>query len=88
MLYSTICYQVRVDKEFSDEFQSIIGILTGDSGSPNFWNIFLSDFSPPLHASDIIFRNVPMANLEQADDMVLFSPSFAGLQMKLDYLRR
>jgi hypothetical protein len=85
MLYQKMSYQVSMDKELSDEFKSMIGILTGDSASPDLWDAYLADYNPPIDSDDIVLGGVPIGNLEQADDMVLFSLSPAGLQQKLNY---
>jgi hypothetical protein len=59
---------------------SLIGILTGDSASPDLWDAFLADFRPPADPDDVELGGVSIGNLEQADDMVLFSLSPVGLQ--------
>jgi hypothetical protein len=86
ILYDCLRYQVSMDEEVSEEFRSMIGILTGDSASPDLWTFFLEDFRPPSDEDDIILGGTAIRNLEQADDMVLFSLSAAGLQKKLDYV--
>jgi hypothetical protein len=75
-----------MDKEVSEELCSLIGILAEDSAFPDFWTAFLSDFKPPSDDNDIVLGGVAVGNLEQADDMVLFSLSPMGLQKKLDYV--
>lgn len=86
LLYSKISYRVRLDREFSDSFQSFIGILAGDPASPQLWNMFLADFAPPTHPADILLNSQPISHLEQADDIVLFSTSPIALQIKLTSL--
>jgi hypothetical protein len=44
MLYDKLECMVRVNKELSESFFSFLGVLTGDSGSPQFWNLFLASF--------------------------------------------
>ena len=86
ILYHHIRYCVRLDKDISEEFKSLIGILTGDSASPDLWTVFLADFRPPSDEADIILGGTAIGNLEQADDMVLFSSTAIGLQKKLNYM--
>ena len=50
--------------------------------------LILSDFGPPSDDNDIVLGGVAVGNLEQADDMVLFSLLPMGLQKKLDYVWR
>ena len=44
-----------MDKDISEEFKSLIGILTGDSASPDLCTVFLADLKPPSDEADIIF---------------------------------
>jgi Reverse transcriptase (RNA-dependent DNA polymerase) len=85
VLYRKLRYRVCMHQELSDEFESLIGILTGDSASPDLWDAFLADFRPPADPDDVELGGMSIGNLEQADDMVLFSLSPAGLQRKLNY---
>ena len=86
MMYKKMTYVVKIGPHHSDAFNSITGILAGDSSSPGLWNIYFSDFSLPPHPDDVVIGNHPMSHVEQADDIVLFSNSAEGLQAKLDAL--
>jgi hypothetical protein len=44
LLYNKLEYMVRVNNELSESFFSFLGVLTGDSGSPEFWNLLLASF--------------------------------------------
>lgn len=74
-----------MEQQLSEEFASLIGILAGDSASPDLWDTFLADFCPPVDEDDVVLGDASVGNLEQADDMVLFSLSPRGLQRKLNY---
>lgn len=87
-LYDNLRYRVAFDDKFSEEFASLAGILTGDSMSPDLWNAFIADFRPPRDEDDTLLDGIYVGNLEQADDMALFSTTMRGLQRKLDYLWR
>ncbi len=86
MMYHKMSYVVKLGPHHSETFQSIIGILAGDSSSPGLWNIYFSDFSVPSHPDDVFLGNQRISHVEQADDIVLFSTSQEGLQEKLDAL--
>ncbi|KAJ7190574.1 hypothetical protein GGX14DRAFT_604029 [Mycena pura] len=52
-------YVVRSDGAYSAAFQCLIGLLTGDTASPGFWNIYFADFQLPHHDSDIRLNGRP-----------------------------
>jgi hypothetical protein len=85
-LYSRMRYIVRHDDELSQEFKSLLGLFTGDTASPIMWNIFFADMAGYIKddPDDIILHHLRIFHLEQADDVVLFSTTQAGLQRKLD----
>ncbi|THG92752.1 hypothetical protein EW026_g8259 [Hermanssonia centrifuga] len=86
MLYARMTYVVSFGGEFAKSFSAFAGILIGDPASPILWNLYLADFSLPVDASDITLGGEPISHLEQADDIVLFSTTIAGLQRKLNQL--
>jgi hypothetical protein len=57
-LYDRIHYIVRLDGQYAAEFRSLLGILTGDPGSPHLWNLFMSDFILAHHPKDIRLNGV------------------------------
>ncbi|KAJ7073482.1 hypothetical protein B0H15DRAFT_751451, partial [Mycena belliarum] len=77
-------YMVRVNKELSDSFFSFLGVLTGDSGSPQFWNLLLAGFKLYHFPGDVTLNNKPIPKLEHADDLMLLSGSGHGFQDKLN----
>lgn len=83
LLYSGMSYVVRVGNETSDAFTSTMGILAGDSGSPDFWNFFSSDLEFTPHPEDMMIDGHPVMNIEHADDGAIFS-GLHGLQVHLN----
>jgi hypothetical protein len=85
-LYAQMRYIVRHEGELSAEFRSFLGLLTGDTASPELWNIYFADMGDYVKddPDDIIICHLHIPHLEQADDVVLFSTTQAGLQRKLD----
>lgn len=83
LLYSGMSYVVRVGKETSGAFTSTMGILAGDSGSPDFWNFFSSDLEFTPHLEDMMIDGHRVMNIEHADDGAIFS-GVHGLQVHLD----
>ena len=84
ILYDRIRYLVRLDGRFAPAFRSLLGILTGDPGSPHLWNLFMSDFILAWHPEDIELNGVPITNVEHADDILTASGSPSGLQSHLN----
>ncbi|PPR04339.1 hypothetical protein CVT24_013418 [Panaeolus cyanescens] len=87
-LYKEMTYCVRHGDEFSDLFQSTIGILIGDTASPTLWNIYLADFKTDNDVHDIILDDIALSHLEQADDIMFLSTTEHGLQTKMNALWR
>jgi hypothetical protein len=83
-LYDRIRYLVRLDGRFAPAFRSLLGILTGDPGSPQLWNLFMSDFILAWHPEDIELNGVPITNVEHADDILTASGAPSGLQTHLN----
>jgi hypothetical protein len=46
LLYDKIRYIVRLDGRFAPACRSLLGILTGDPGSPHLWNLFILAHHP------------------------------------------
>ncbi|KAF5334460.1 hypothetical protein D9611_014482 [Ephemerocybe angulata] len=96
VLYSHMTYRVKADRQFSEAFQSLWGILAGDSFSPSLFDAFLHDFKPPTLPTDCMLRGTrqgttPVGNLELADDITEFTqvdrhvPNLTILQEKVSY---
>ncbi|KZV68968.1 hypothetical protein PENSPDRAFT_581662 [Peniophora sp. CONT] len=73
-------YQVRVDGDLSEPFQSTIGVLIGDTASPTLWNLFLADFVLTPHPDDFFLGGVRVNFMLQADDSAMSTGSTAGIQ--------
>ncbi|PBK81425.1 hypothetical protein ARMGADRAFT_1048816 [Armillaria gallica] len=87
MMYRKMSYVVKLGPHHSEAFQSMVGILAGDSSSqPGLWNVYFSDFFVPPHGDGISLGG--QRRVEQADDIILFSTLREGLQAKLDSLLR
>ena len=76
LLYGRMRYLVCHAGSESQLFESLIGILIGDTLSPNAWNLYLSNFNPPMGSDDVVLVNSLVPHMEQADDIILasFSP--------------
>ncbi|KAL0057128.1 hypothetical protein AAF712_016247 [Marasmius tenuissimus] len=62
------------------------GLLTGDSGAPDEWDIFFYDFPSYISddpSTDPVLNSRPIAHLEQADDLAEMSLQVTALQRKL-----
>lgn len=57
-IYECMRYQVRVEGELSEPFESTIGVLIGDSASPTLWNLFMADFEIPAYMDDLCLAGV------------------------------
>lgn len=87
-LYSAMAYSVRVDGAFSNMFKSTVGILQGDPASPFAFLLYIADFCTPQDPDDVRFGELAVGHLEHADDLVLLSLSYQGLQRKLVHLQK
>ncbi|KAJ7450171.1 hypothetical protein FB451DRAFT_1146459 [Mycena latifolia] len=81
-------YVVKSEGAFSAAFRCLIGLLTGDTASPGFWNIYFADFQLPHDNADIRLNGRPVCQLEQADDGVIFSTQVVSLQDKINLFYR
>jgi hypothetical protein len=75
---------VRGGRALTEAFESLIGVMTGDTASPILWDIFFSDLSISDRPDDILLAGRPISHAEHADDVVIFSTSIVGLQRKVD----
>jgi hypothetical protein len=87
-LYARMRYVVRHENELPAEFKLLLGLLTGDTASPAFWDVFFADVGEHIKEDpdDVVIRNLRISHMEQADDVVLFLTTQARLQRKLDQL--
>ncbi|KAE9392850.1 hypothetical protein BT96DRAFT_751641, partial [Gymnopus androsaceus JB14] len=77
-------YKVCHQNEFSDPFGADIGIMIGDTLSPEFWILYMADFEIPPTADDIELMGMLISHLEQVDDLLLLALLPEGLQCKMD----
>lgn len=85
MVYARMEYIVRHNNIITVmSFFALMGILIGDTASPDFWLLFFSDFDLPEDCDDISLDGTIISHLEQADDLLLISLSAAGLQRKMN----
>nr|GAT46238.1 predicted protein [Mycena chlorophos] len=85
-IYREMKLRVAAGGAVSEEWRSLCGVLMGDPVSPTLWNIFLSSFTLAEDPDDISLMGYALSHLEHADDMVLVSRSWEGLQRQLDQL--
>jgi hypothetical protein len=85
ILYDRIRYMVRLDGRFAAAFRSLLGILTGDPGSPHLWSLFMSDSILAWHPEDIELNGVPISNVEHADDIIVAPGAPLGFQTHLNH---
>ncbi|KAF8879476.1 hypothetical protein BD779DRAFT_1649417, partial [Infundibulicybe gibba] len=86
MVYTRMTYVVRHEDEMSTEFRARMGILIGDTSSPILWTLYLADFYLRGDHDDIALAGAIIANLEQADDIILLSTTAVGAQKKMTAL--
>ena len=86
-MYSKIRLGVRGDKE-GRYFDSLLGLLQGESTSPILFSLFVNDLEGEL-ANDAIgsrVMDIIIMLIKFADDMAVFSETREGLQIALDKL--
>ncbi|EIM90461.1 uncharacterized protein STEHIDRAFT_33397, partial [Stereum hirsutum FP-91666 SS1] len=85
ILYARMAYIVRVNGELSEAFQSTIGVLTGDTGSPFFWILFMADLRIPVQPGDIRLAGRSIPDVEHADDCAVWGTVRPSVQHHLDH---
>ncbi|KAF7360730.1 Reverse transcriptase domain-containing protein [Mycena venus] len=83
MVYARMTYATKYGDENCLPFRSLIGLLTGDSASPCLWNIFFADFRLRELPDNVRLHGHAISQAEQADDNIIMSTSFHGLQAKV-----
>ncbi|KAF8824197.1 hypothetical protein HHX47_DHR8000301 [Lentinula edodes] len=76
-------YVITHNRDTSDCFQAMCGVLMGDPSSPTLWNIFLSMFDFIHDPNDLDLLGAVISHLKYADDIALISCSTHGLQSHL-----
>ena len=90
-LYVKDTASVKIGREFSDPFETNIGVRQGCVLSPLLFNIFLSDLEALLHGCGDNVRIDSSTNIScimWADDILIFSETEEGLKRKLKELER
>jgi hypothetical protein len=85
LLYAHMSYVVKSGGEYSEYFESDMGVLIGDSASPFCFIVYVADFAPPVDPDDIELGGHEVADLWQADDIVVIAKSLRALQQKADH---
>ena len=88
--YETQTMCVRWGNLTSGSFNVSNGIRQGGILSPLFFNVYVDDLSVQLNKLNIgcISKDMIINHLMYADDLVLISPSTAGLQQLIDICQR
>lgn len=89
MMYNCMEYVVTGGVEhrdsFSAQFRSLWGILAGDSGSPDLFNIYMAYFLPPILDCYVTIGDWLICNVEQADDIAMWIRTVLALQVLVHY---
>ena len=86
-LQSTLCVKVKAKVTYT--FRPVAWVRKGDVLSPNVFNHSINDLTTYIYSSlDPVYLNHKRLDcLMYADEVILFSCSSAGLQLKLDLLQ-
>ena len=78
--------QVRWGSKLSDKFSVSNGVRQGSILSPHLFKVYVDDLSITLNSFKIgcVISDIIINHLMYADDLVLISPSSAGLQTLLN----
>ena len=84
----TMC--VRWGSKMSDKFHTSNGVRQGSILSPHFFKVYVDDLSISLNTYKIgcAISDLIINHIMYADDLVLISPSSAGLKILLDVCHR
>ncbi|KAJ8089550.1 hypothetical protein PM082_014806 [Marasmius tenuissimus] len=85
--YDDMKYVVRQQGEFSEGFQLKTGLMTGDSASPDLWDIYFYDLPTYIRDdphTDPVLYNRAIRHMKQADDLAELALVESALQDKLD----
>ncbi|PPQ72667.1 hypothetical protein CVT25_007993, partial [Psilocybe cyanescens] len=90
MIYECMQYSVTTNsrnQRFTDLFQSLWGILAGDSLSPDLFTFYAADCDPPKQENDVVLFQVVITYLLLADDMAMMEYLREGaMKEKLGYM--
>ncbi|KAF5349004.1 hypothetical protein D9758_012717 [Tetrapyrgos nigripes] len=84
MIYNEMVYKVWHGDSSSPQFQSLLGILAGDTISLLLWILYFADFNIPKTTDDIELAGKYVSHLKQADDLLILALSPEGLQHKMN----
>ena len=84
--YTNQSMQVRWGSKFSEKFSVTNGVRQGSILSPHFFKVYMDDLSITLNSFKIgcVISEIIINHIMYADDLVLISPSSAGLQILLN----
>lgn len=86
-LYSKVLYAVKVNGRLSDDIISNVGVKQGCVLSPLLFNLYLHDLPSIFEDCDPIrLHDTDVSCLLYADDLVIVSRSYCGLQRALNNL--
>ncbi|XP_071123308.1 uncharacterized protein [Mytilus edulis] len=86
-MYAKIKCCIKLEGNFSNFFQSNVGLMQGESLSPFLYSLYINDIENELLSQGCQSYELKMLNLYllmYADDTVLFSETVDGLQKMID----
>ena len=89
-MYKKSSCRIKTNDTLSDMFDLQLGVKQGDSLSSSLFNIYVNDLPNYLRTTidPVYLLTERLDCLMYADDLVLLSPTPAGLQQKIDALSR
>lgn len=87
-LYNKSKLCVKLDNYLTKSFTQSVGVKQGDNLSPNLFKIFVNDLPHIFSTEDdpVVLDGAKLSCMLYADDLILLSSSYQGLQRCLDKL--